>query len=307
MATGFYTHPDCLRHDAGEGHPESASRLEAIEDQLIASRIDIALQRETAPQASQAALERVHSADYLAYIRSRIPLSGQAEVDSDTFVSPGSWAAATRAAGAVLAATDAVLDGQLDNAFCSIRPPGHHASRDQAMGFCLLNNIAVAVLHALDVRGLKRVAIIDFDVHHGNGTEAIFAQDSRVLMCGIFQHPFYPFTGSPALGGNMVNVPLPARSVGAALREAVEREWLPRLQAFAPEMIFISAGFDGHREDDMGNLGLVESDFEWVTRQVCEVARRDAQGRVVSCLEGGYDHSSLSRSVVAHLKVLADL
>ncbi|MGI4859205.1 MAG: histone deacetylase family protein [Janthinobacterium lividum] len=307
MATGFYTHPDCLLHDTGDGHPERAARLHAIEDQLIGSRIDIALQRETAPLASETALLRAHSAAHVAAMRACLPAVGQAEIDADTFVGPHSWNAALRAAGAAVAATDAVIDGRLDNAFCSVRPPGHHALREQAMGFCLFNNVAVAALHALEARHLARVAIIDFDVHHGNGTEAIFAGDERVLMCGLFQHPFYPFSGVPPLAANMVNVPLAARTDGAAMRAAVERDWLPRLEAFAPQMIFISAGFDAHRDDDLGNLGLVEADFAWLTRCIRELAERSAQGRIVSCLEGGYALSALGRSVVAHLRELADL
>lgn len=307
MATGFYTHPDCLLHDAGVGHPENAARLEAIEDQLITSRIDVALIRETAPLATREALERAHETAHLQALQQRIPTEGYRELDADTHVSPQSWQAALRAAGAAVAATDAVLDGRLDNAFCSVRPPGHHAGRDQVGGFCLLNNVAIAALHALEVRGLERVAIIDFDVHHGNGTESIFAGDTRVLMCGIFEHPFYPHTGTHPLADNMANVPLAAYSDGSALRDAVERVWLPRLDAFAPQMIFISAGFDAHREDDMSHLLLTEADYAWVTQQVCDVATRWATGRIVSCLEGGYDFSSLGRSVVAHLRVLADL
>ncbi|MCY0388633.1 histone deacetylase family protein [Robbsia sp. Bb-Pol-6] len=307
MATGFYTHPDCLLHDTGDGHPERAARLQAIEDQLIGSRIDIALQRETAPLASETALLRAHSAAHVAAMRACVPATGQAEIDADTFVGPHSWNAALRAAGAALAATDAVIDGHLDNAFCCVRPPGHHALREQAMGFCLFNNVAVAALHALEARHLARVAVIDFDVHHGNGTEAILAGDPRVLMCGFFQHPFYPFSGVPPLAPNMLNVPLAARSDGAAMREAVTREWLPRLRAFAPQMIFISAGFDAHRDDDLGNLGLVEADFAWLTRCIREVAAHSAQGRIVSCLEGGYALSALGRSVVAHVRELADL
>ena len=307
MATGFYSHPDCLRHDPGTDHPESAARLEAIEDQLIASRIDVALSRETVPLASLQALERAHDAEHVRALRQRMPLQGYHEIDADTHVCRHSWQAALRAAGAAVAATDAVLDGRLDNAFCSVRPPGHHASREQASGFCLLNNVAIAALHALDARGLERVAIVDFDVHHGNGTESIFAGDERVLMCGIFEHPFYPHSGTPPLGHNMVNVPLPAYSGGEAFRDAVTNVWLPRLHAFAPQMVFISAGFDAHREDDMSHLLFTEADYAWVTEQVCDVATRSAGGRIVSCLEGGYDLSSLGRSVVAHLRVLADL
>lgn len=307
MATGFYTHPDCLLHETGAGHPERAARLQAIEDQLIASRIDIALQREVAPPASEAALLRAHSPAHLAAVRASVPATGLAEIDADTVVGPHSWRAALRAAGAALAATDAVLDARLDNAFCSVRPPGHHAPRGQAMGFCLVNNVAVAALHALEARQLSRVAIVDFDVHHGNGTEAIFAGDPRVLMCGVFQHPFYPFSGVPPAAANMVNVPLDARADGAALREAVTREWLPRLRAFAPQMLFLSAGFDAHRDDELGGLGLVEADFAWLTRWLREEAGHSAQGRIVSCLEGGYALSALGRSVVAHLRELADL
>lgn len=307
MATGFYTHPDCLLHDAGADHPESAARLQAIEDHLISSRIDVALSREMAPMATLQDLARAHSAAHLQAVQEDIPTQGYRELDPDTHVCPQSWQAALRAAGAAVAATDAVLDGRLDNAFCSVRPPGHHASREQVSGFCLLNNVAVAALHALEARGLERVAIVDFDVHHGNGTESIFAGDKRVLMCGIFEHPFYPHTGTPPLADNMVNVPLAAYSDGAAFRDAVARLWLPRLDAFAPQMIFISAGFDAHREDDMSHLLLTEADYTWVTQQICDVATRWATGRIVSCLEGGYDLSSLGRSVVAHLRVLADL
>jgi len=307
MATGFYTHPDCLLHDAGADHPECAARLQAIEDHLITGRIDVALHRESAPLATIEALERALDPGHLRALQQQMPTEGQRELDADTYVCPQSWRAALRAAGAAVAATDAVLDGRLDNAFCSVRPPGHHASREQIGGFCLFNNVAVAALHALEARGLARVAIVDFDVHHGNGTESTFAGDPRVLMCGIFEHPFYPHTGTPPLADNMVNVPLPPYSDGAALRDAVERVWLPRLHAFAPEMIFISAGFDAHREDDMSHLLFTEADYAWVTQQVCDVAMRSANGRIVSCLEGGYDLSSLGRSVVAHLRVLAEL
>jgi acetoin utilization deacetylase AcuC-like enzyme len=307
MTTGFYSHPDCQRHDVGDWHPECPSRLQAIDDQLISSRIDSVLQHESAPLADDAALLRVHTPTQLAWLRDALPGSGTVEIDPDTFLCPASWQAARRAAGAAIAATDAVIDGQLDNAFCSIRPPGHHASGNRAMGFCLLNNVAVAAAHALEVRGLKRVAIIDFDVHHGNGTEAIFAGDSRVLMCSIFQHPLFPFSGVPASAPNILNVPLPERADGAALRDAVNTVWLPALADFAPEMIFISAGFDAHREDELGHLALVEDDFAWVTQRVFDVAEQSAQGRIVSCLEGGYALSALGRCVVAHLRVLAGL
>jgi len=212
-----------------------------------------------------------------------------------------------RGAGAALAATDAVIDGQVANAFCAVRPPGHHATRGQAMGFCFFNNVAVAARHALDTRGLDRVAIIDFDVHHGNGTEDIIAGDERVLMASIFQHPLYPYSGATPLGTNMVNVPIAPYSRGDVVRAAVRDMWLPRLEAFKPQMIFISAGFDAHREDELGQLGLVEADYAWITQQLVDVAARHAQGRIVSCLEGGYNLGALARSVAAHLRVLAGL
>ena len=228
-------------------------------------------------------------------------------VDPDTSLCPATADAALKSAGAALAATDAVIDGSAANAFCAIRPPGHHATRDAAMGFCFFNNVAVAARHALDVRGLQRVAIIDFDVHHGNGTEDIVAGDDRILMCSFFQHPLYPYCGTEPMGENMVNVPLPPYARGDKARAAVTGQWLPRLEAFAPQMIFISAGFDAHREDDLGQMGLVEDDYAWITRQLMDVADRHAQGRIVSCLEGGYALSALARSVVTHVRVLADL
>jgi acetoin utilization deacetylase AcuC-like enzyme len=212
-----------------------------------------------------------------------------------------------RAAGAAVAATDAVIDGSVDSAFCAVRPPGHHATRDRAMGFCFFNNVAIAARHALDVRGLERVAIVDFDVHHGNGTEDIIAGDERVLMVSIFQHPLYPFCGTQPKGTNMVNVPVPPHARGPQVRQLIETMWMPRLDEFRPQMIFVSAGFDAHQDDQLGQLGLVEADYEWITRRIKEVAVRHAQGRIVSCLEGGYALGALARSVAVHLKVLADL
>jgi acetoin utilization deacetylase AcuC-like enzyme len=222
-------------------------------------------------------------------------------------VCPHTWQAALRAAGAAVAATDAVLDGRAENAFCAIRPPGHHATRSQTMGFCFFNNVAIAARHALDVRGLKRVAIVDFDVHHGNGTEDIIANDERILMVSFFQDQLYPFSGGVPLGTNMVNLPIPAYTRGGEIRELIEANWMPRLNEFKPEMIFISAGFDAHREDELGQLGLVEADYEWITRRLVDMAQRHCQGRIVSCLEGGYSLSSLARSVAAHLRALADV
>lgn len=311
MTTAFYTHADCKRHEMGAWHPESPARLQAIEDQLIASRIGNLLEHREAPAAQDSDLLRVHSAEAIYRIRENCP-NERSEydhfpLDADTSLNAYSWRAALRAAGIAIAATDAVLDGEIANAFCAIRPPGHHATPDESMGFCLFNNVAVAARHALEVRGLQRVAIVDFDVHHGNGTEAAFRDEPRVLMVSFFQHPFYPYSGTEHPAPNMVNVPLAAYSGGELVRQLVTEQWLPALQRHRPEMIFISAGFDAHREDDMGQLGLVEADYAWITRQIMAVAEQYAGGRIVSCLEGGYNLSALARSVVAHLKVLAEL
>ena len=307
MATGFYSHNDCLLHEMGQWHPECPARLQAIEDQLIASRIGSLIERESPPLADDDALLRVHTQAHVDYIRACSPDAGYAAIDPDTTMNAHTLQAALRAAGAAVAATDAVIEGRYDNAFCSVRPPGHHAEPARAMGFCFFNNVAIAARHALEVHGLARVAIIDFDVHHGNGTEAAFAGDSRVLMCSFFQHPFYPFTGADNQAANMVNVPLAARTNGMVMREAVDLMWLPRLHEFKPEMLFVSAGFDAHREDDLGNMGLVEDDYTWLTRQILDIAARYAQGRIVSTLEGGYNLSALGRSVVAHVRALADI
>jgi acetoin utilization deacetylase AcuC-like enzyme len=311
MSTAYYTHPDCHAHDMGQGHPECPQRLDAIHDHLIAQGLDTALEHREAPLVDLSDVVLAHSSSYVAELKDRleqIALSGESRAfDPDTSANPGTWRAAQRAAGAAVAATDAVIDGEIDNAFCAIRPPGHHATRDETMGFCFFNNVAIAARHALDVRGLKRVAIVDFDVHHGNGTEDIVAGDDRILMVSFFQHPLYPYSGGVPKGENMVNLPIPPYTRGMDLREMIEAMWMPRLEAFKPQMVFISAGFDAHREDDLGQLGLVEADYEWITMRVKDVADRHAQGRIVSCLEGGYALSALSRSVAAHLRVLADL
>ena len=309
MSTAFYSHSDCRRHDMGAGHPECPQRLDAIDDFLLASGLDIALERRDAPLVDLRDVELAHTHGYVASIRDvleQVEASGVSKaLDPDTAACPGTWKAALRAAGAAVAATDAVIDRQAENAFCSVRPPGHHATRDEAMGFCFFNNVAIAARHALDVRGLQRVAIVDFDVHHGNGTEDIIAGDERVLMVSFFQHPLYPYNGATPKGTNMVNLAIPPYTRGMELRELIDANWIPRLDDFRPEMIFISAGFDAHREDDMGQLGLVEADYEWITMRIKSVAERHAQGRIVSCLEGGYSLSALSRSVAAHLRVLA--
>jgi acetoin utilization deacetylase AcuC-like enzyme len=308
MKTAFYSHSDCRAHDMGPGHPECPERLGAIDDLLIASGLDLALERREAPAVSAADLGLAHSSGFVTELRDLLErvetLEGRCAIDPDTIASAGTLQAALRAAGAAVAATDAVLDGELANAFCAVRPPGHHATRDQAMGFCFFNNVAVAARHALDVRGLERVAIIDFDVHHGNGTEDIVAGDERILMASIFQHPLYPYSGAVPKGDNMVNIPVPPYARGPAVRALIEENWMERLHAFRPQMVFVSAGFDAHRDDDLGQLGLVEDDYTWITEKIREVADRHANGRIVSCLEGGYNLGALARSVAAHLRVL---
>ncbi|XYJ09420.1 histone deacetylase family protein [Telluria sp. B2] len=308
MSTAIYSHPDCLRHDMGNWHPESPDRLKAIDDQLILARLEGLVERRLAPLAEEPALLRNHTAGALALVRDHIPAEGEFyPLDADTILCHASYQAALRAAGAALAATDAVIAGDIDNAFCSVRPPGHHARPSEPMGFCLFNNVAVAARHALEVHGLERIAIVDFDVHHGNGTAESFRNDPRVLMASFFQHPFYPYSEPEPITATSVNIPVPARSGGDVVRQLVREHWLPALHAHRPQMIFISAGFDAHRDDDMGGMALVEADYAWITREVMAVAREHARGRIVSCLEGGYDLSALGRSVVAHLKVLAEL
>ena len=314
--TGYFTHRDCRKHEMGPGHPECPERLDAIEDRLLASGLDHALTRLEAPLASLDEVELAHSRMHVAALRGlSATLIDEREaggpryamIDPDTAMNVDSWNAILRGAGAAMAATDAVIAGELENAFCAVRPPGHHACRDKAMGFCFINNVATAAKYAVERHGLKRVAIVDFDVHHGNGTEDIVAGDERILMVSFYQHPFYPHGGSRSDADNLVNVPVPAGTRGDVVRELIETLWIPRLEAHKPEMIFISAGFDAHREDDLGQLGLVEADYAWITERVKDVARRHSKGRIVSCLEGGYNLSALGRSVEAHLRALADV
>lgn len=313
MSTVFFSHPDCLRHEMGPWHPESPARLQAIDDQLIASGLSALIARRDAPLASVDDLQRVHQPAVIERIRTHLPGEDDDScyaLDPDTLINRYSWQAALRAAGAAVAATDVVMTGEFSTAFCAVRPPGHHATPDASMGFCLFNNIAIAIRHALDVHGLSRVAVVDFDVHHGNGTEAAFRDDPRVLMVSFFQSPLYPYSGVYPEGqrpAHLVNVPVPAYTRGDRVRELVQREWLPALHAHQPELIFISAGFDAHREDDLASMGLIEADYAWITRQLRGVAEQYAQGRIVSCLEGGYHLSALGRSVVAHLRVLGGL
>ncbi len=307
MQTAYITHPECQLHDMGRYHPESPERLRAIEDQLIASGLLGLLSEHEAPAASREQLIRVHDAAYVDEIEAAAPDSGIVHLDPDTAMNAHSYRAALHAAGAAILGADLVLGEKVANAFCSVRPPGHHAEHARAMGFCFFNNVAVGAAHALEAHGLERVAIVDFDVHHGNGTEDIFRDDPRVMMVSTFQHPFYPYSGVTGRSERMVNIPLPAYTSGSAFREVVESQWLPALQVFRPQAIFISAGFDAHRDDDMAALALVEDDYVWVTRQIKDVAAQHAEGRIISCLEGGYNLGALARSVTMHIKALADL
>jgi acetoin utilization deacetylase AcuC-like enzyme len=251
-------------------------------------------------------VELVHSADHVEYVTGHSPTSGYFMLDGDTIMNPATLTVSLRAAGAAIAGVDAVMKGEVENAFCAIRPPGHHAEPTRSMGFCVFNNVAIAARYAISAYGIERVAIIDFDVHHGNGTEAAFYDDPKILMCSFFQHPFYPYSGLDH-SDNMVNMPMPASTKGDVVRKMITETWLPRLREFKPELILISAGFDAHREDDLGQMGLVEDDYVWMTQRLKEVAKESAGGRIVSCLEGGYNLSALGRSVVAHVKALADL
>ena len=305
MSTGYFTHPDCARHDMGQFHPECPERLAAIADAMLASGLLDVVDAREAAVATQEQLLRAHTADHVASLAQLAALGRDyIALDPDTILARHSYSAALHAAGACVNAVDAIMARELRNAFCAVRPPGHHAVRGKAMGFCFFNNIAVAARHALDVHRLKRVTVIDFDVHHGNGTEDIFAGDERVQMLSFFQHPFYPFSGADRPAQNMHNTPLPAYTRGAEVRELVDQQWLPKLFEFRPQMIFISAGFDAHRDDDLGQMGLVEADYAWMTEQIMAVAEDVAHSRIVSSLEGGYNLPALAKSVVAHVRAL---
>ena len=307
MTTAYITHGDCLRHEMGPGHPECPERLQAIHEQMQESGLLNELRCLEAPLAGMDDLKRVHRSAYVESIFETAPQEGMVRLDPDTAMNAHSLAAARRAAGAGILAVDELMAGRAVNAFCAVRPCGHHATEARSMGFCIFNNIGVAAAYAVERHGLQRVAVVDFDVHHGNGTEDIFSAPQwreRVLMVGFFQHPFYPYSGTDSPAPNMINVPLAAGSDGAAAREAVAQHWLPALQDFEPGMILISAGFDAHREDPLGGMALVEADYAWITRQLMAVAARHSQGRMISMLEGGYSLSALGRSAVAHVKAL---
>jgi acetoin utilization deacetylase AcuC-like enzyme len=307
MTTGLFTQRACLGHLTPPGHPERFERLAAVLDALGAGAFSGLVRRE-APRATREALLRVHDARLVeAILSAEIPGGQFVRIDADTAMSSGSREAAVRAAGAVIAAVDAVMSKEIGNAFCAVRPPGHHAERAQAMGFCLFNNVAIAALHAREQHGLRRLAVLDFDVHHGNGTQDVFFDDPDLFYASTHQSPLYPGTGSAeehGVAGNIVNVPLRPGAGSTEFRAAMEGTILPALERFAPEFVFISAGFDGHRADPLAQLSLDESDFGWATERICLLARQHCQGRVVSALEGGYDLDALAASAAAHVLAL---
>ncbi|PZQ47818.1 MAG: acetoin utilization protein [Rhodovulum sulfidophilum] len=308
MTTALITHGDCLRHVNPPGHPEQVDRLRRVLGALEAEEFAYLLRVE-APLAEDAQILRAHPAAYLADLVARDPAQGYSVIDGDTFLGPGSLAAARRGAGAVVRGVDMVLAGEARNAFCAIRPPGHHAEKATAMGFCFFGNVAIGALHALEAHGLSRVGIIDFDVHHGNGTQDLLWNEPRVFFGSSQQMPLFPGTGhSDETGafGQICNMPLPAGASGQVFRAGMLAKILPALEAFQPELILISAGFDAHARDPLANLNLTEADFAWVTERLCDVADRCCGGRIVSTLEGGYDLAALSASAAAHVRVLME-
>lgn len=307
LRTAYISHQNCLEHDTGQAHPECASRLSAIEDKLLLSGLSDFLRNVDAPEVTQEQLLRVHTAGHLANMEAMMPKEGYAKLDPDTVVSPQTMQAAKRAAGAVVSAVDRVMSGEVDNAFCAVRPPGHHAESDRAMGFCIFNNLAVGAAHALATYDIGKIAILDFDVHQGNGTEDIFAEHEKVLYCSIFQHPFFPFTRPPENGERVISIPLDATAKSEEFRAAITDHWLPALESYQPEMIFVSAGFDAHFDDDMSHVSLTDGDFRWIMEHIVRIAGKSASGRIVSVLEGGYEPQSLARCVDTHLRIMMDL
>ena len=306
MTTLIFTHHDCFAHDTGPGHPEAPERL-AVVWQVLDRPEFRDLERRSAPEADVEQLSRVHERSYVDAVLAAVPTDGYQRLDGDTLLSPGSRGAILRAAGSVCAAVDAVLTGEATNAFCAVRPCGHHAEPARAMGFCVFNNIAVGAEHARKVHGLTRVAVVDFDVHHGNGTQAMFADDPDLFFASTHQSPLYPGTGNSwerGVDGNILNLPLEPYSGSVEFRQAVERAILPALEAFQPELLLISAGFDAHKRDPLAQLGFTAEDFEWVTRKLVDLADRVCGGRVVSALEGGYDATGLAEGCAAHLTAL---
>tara|TARA_Y100000588_G_scaffold329090_1_gene365035 strand:+ start:65 stop:988 length:924 start_codon:yes stop_codon:yes gene_type:complete len=306
MTTALYTHSSSFDHDTSPGHPESIARIEAVVDALSGSSWN-ALRRLEAPRATETQLQQVHDESYINLVQNNIPEEGYARLDADTILSPGSEEAAFRAAGAIIAAVDQIVSGKIDNAFCAVRPPGHHAEPRRGMGFCLFNNVAIGAMHARVVHGLTKIAIVDFDVHHGNGTQTMFCNDPNTLFASTHQFPHYPGTGaSNETGlGNIFNAPMAPNEGGTEFRAAMENIIFPALRDFKPDMVFISAGFDAHARDPLASIRLEEADFEWATQKIIQISDEFSDGRLVSTLEGGYDLVALGNSVQAHVGALS--
>lgn len=306
--TAFIYHTLCLGHNMGEGHPESPNRLAEIKKHLIAKDIFSKLQLVKAPAAKKEDWYRVHDEQYVKALFDSAPTSGTNRLDTDTAMNSGTLPAALRASGAVIKAVDMVMKNEISNAFCAVRPPGHHAGRDFPMGFCFVNNVAIGAAYAMEKYHLQRILIVDFDIHHGNGTEDIFKDDERIMLISVFQHPFFPYSGDKKMGtnNNIIGFPLPEGTGGLEIREIMLEQWLPLIEQFSPELIIVSAGFDAHSEDDMGAFTLTEADFSWITNQLKRWAKKHCQGRLISVLEGGYDAAPLARSVVAHINALLE-
>lgn len=304
MSIALISHSDCLLHEMGDSHPECPARLSTIKDALIRQNLDPLLQHYDAPLATREQILRAHDQTYVDTIFQIAPETGFIALDPDTSMNPHTLTAALRAAGAAIYAVDLVMANTVTSAFCNVRPPGHHAEHAKAMGFCFFNNLAIGVTHALTQYQLQRVAIVDFDVHHGNGTEDIFKDDNRVLFCSSFEHPFYPFTGAETVSDHILNIPLPAGTESNEFRSQVEKHWFAAIKDFKPELIFFSAGFDAHREDFLADLMLTEEDYFWLTKKINQIAQSCCHGRMISLLEGGYNLEALGRSAVAHIKGL---
>ncbi len=307
MPTALIAHRDCVRHEISPGHPECPQRIDAITDQLMKQDVFDYLHHSEAPKATPEQLMLAHPESYVELIHRKAPANGSIQLDPDTAMNAYTLDASLRAAGAGVLAVDQVVEGSVDNAFCLTRPPGHHAEKIQAMGFCFFGNIAIAARHAVRVHGLERVAIVDFDVHHGNGTEDIVDGDPSILFCSSFQHPFYPGGYRDNVTDQRVNVPLQSGCNSADFRSAITDTWLPALESFKPQMLFISAGFDAHLEDPLANVALLDADFIWITQKLVDVADKHANGRIVSMLEGGYALPALSRCATAHVRGLMGL
>ena len=304
LKTAFISHPDTLLHIMDGNHPESPARITAIKNAVLSSSLMQKLSFYDAPEATQLQLKRVHSDEYVERIFKIAPLAGLVRLDADTAMGPMSLSAALHASGAVLLATDLVLNGTVQNAFCNVRPPGHHAGRSNSAGFCIFNHVAIGVAQAMRHKNIKRVAIFDIDVHHGDGTEDIFKDNPNVMLCSTFQHPFYPHSGANSRSQNMINVPMPAKSNGEDFKKVFNTIFKPAVDAFKPDIIFISAGFDAHVNDPLADCALTMNDYSWISDFIKNLAKIHCQHRLISSLEGGYHLPSLSQSALAHIKEL---